>query len=42
MRRRHFEIGETAVTILCDESFFTVAEESIFRSAGRYPAVHPP
>lgn len=32
MRRRHFELGETAVTILAEDSFFPVAEESIFRS----------
>lgn len=32
MRRWHFEVGETAVTILCDEAFLPVARESIFRS----------
>ena len=32
MRRRHFEVEETAITILADGSFFSVAEESIFRS----------
>jgi len=32
MRRKHFEVGETAVTILADCELFAVAEESIFRS----------
>lgn len=32
MRRKHFEVGETAVTILGKPAFFDVAEESIFRS----------
>ena len=32
MNRRHFEVGETAVTILCDEAFLPIARESIFRS----------
>jgi len=30
--RRHFEVGETAVTILVEESFVPIAKESIFRS----------
>ncbi|MBM4237021.1 MAG: UPF0280 family protein, partial [Euryarchaeota archaeon] len=30
--KKHFEVGETAVTIVADERFFRVAEESIFRS----------
>ena len=32
MNRWHFEVEETAVTIMCDGSFLSVAEESIFRS----------
>lgn len=32
MNRWHFEVGETAVTILCDETFLPIARESIFRS----------
>ena len=32
MRRWHFEVGETAVTILCDEPFLPIARESILRS----------
>lgn len=32
MNRRHFEVGETAVTILCDEAFLPIARGSIFRS----------
>mgnify|MGYP005834273971 CR=1 FL=1 len=32
MIRRHFEVGETAVTIITDEEFVPVAEESVFRS----------
>ncbi len=32
MRRWHFEVGETAVTILGDEEFLPVAKESIYRS----------
>jgi len=30
--RKHFEVGETAVTIVADEQFVPVAEASIFRS----------
>jgi len=30
--RRHFEVGETAVTILAKEVFLPIAKESIFRS----------
>src|SRR5512136_3053822 len=30
--RRHFEIGETAVTILAEERYLPLAKESIFRS----------
>lgn len=30
--RRHFEVGETAVTILAEERFLPLAKESIFRS----------
>jgi uncharacterized protein len=30
--RRHFEVGETAVTILAEERFIAIAKESIFRS----------
>ncbi len=32
MNRWHFEVGQTAVTILCDEPFLPIARESIFRS----------
>ncbi|MDW5563101.1 MAG: UPF0280 family protein [Methanomassiliicoccus sp.] len=32
MNRRHFEVGETAVTIVAEDEFFGTAQESIFRS----------
>ena len=32
MRRKHFEIGETAVTIVADDPYLETAQESIFRS----------
>lgn len=32
--RRHFEVGETAVTILAEERFLPLAKDSIFRSRG--------
>jgi len=31
-QRRHFEIRETAVTIICEEIYLATAQESIFRS----------
>lgn len=30
--RRHFEVGETAATILAEKRFVPLAKESIFRS----------
>jgi ApbE superfamily uncharacterized protein (UPF0280 family) len=32
MRRKHFEVGETAVTIVTDDEYLETAQESIFRS----------
>ena len=32
MRREHFEVGETAVTIVADDEYLEVAHASIFRS----------
>ncbi len=32
MRRKHFEVGETAVTIVADDEYLEAAQESIFRS----------